>query len=173
MVRKRARMGASWNASPLTGVPSGAYRTGGSFPCSSGMPYSSSKAHVSCPVSEESVFCASSSSSSSSSKSSPLFLRISFSAFSSKSSGSSSSPSIMQEPPNGRSFSEYLVSPLLKLISLGPIPRENSRTQILPSFANRKWPNSWNKIISPNTRTAASKLNNLPPALSCFMVYKK
>ena len=54
----------------------------------------------------------------------------------------SSSPSIMQEPPNGSILKEYRVPPFSKLNSLGPMPRENSITPIPFNFANKKWPNS-------------------------------
>jgi hypothetical protein len=54
----------------------------------------------------------------------------------------SSSPSIIQEPPNGSALNEYLVPPFSQLQILGPIPSENSITPIPFSFANKKWPNS-------------------------------
>ena len=73
----------------------------------------------------------------------------------------SSSP-IIQEPPIGNSFREYLVSPLTKLRSLGPIPMENSSTRIPFNFASKKCPNSCTKIISPNT-IIARMMPTLPP----------
>ena len=54
----------------------------------------------------------------------------------------SSSPSIIQEPPKGSSFQEYLVPPFTVLTILGPIPRENSSTVTPPRFARRKCPSS-------------------------------
>ena len=50
----------------------------------------------------------------------------------------SSSPNIMQEPPKGKSFNEYLVSPFSKLHTLGPIPMENSITPMPHFFATMK-----------------------------------
>lgn len=55
-------------------------------------------------------------------------------------SSSSSSPTIIQEPPIGKSFKEYLVPPFSVERSLGPIPRENSVTAIPFLFAKRKCP---------------------------------
>ena len=60
------------------------------------------------------------------------------------SSSSPSSPSMAQEPPRGRIFSEYRV-PLFLLTqerSLGPKPTENSTTVTPFNFAKRKCPNS-------------------------------
>jgi hypothetical protein len=44
----------------------------------------------------------------------------------------------MQEPPKGKSFNEYLVSPFSKLHTLGPIPMENSITPMPHFFATMK-----------------------------------
>ena len=71
-------------------------------------------------------------------------------------SASSSSPNMAQEPPKGRSFKEYLVSPFTKLKSLGPIPKENSVTSIPLNFANIKCPSSWNRMIPPRISTAST-----------------
>ena len=49
-----------------------------------------------------------------------------------------SSPTIIQEPPKGSAFREYLVSPCTKLASRGPMPMENSTTPMPFSFASRK-----------------------------------
>ena len=49
----------------------------------------------------------------------------------------SSSPSIMQEPPIGRSFTDHFVPAASKEKSLGPIPSENSFTLIPPSLAKK------------------------------------
>ena len=64
-------------------------------------------------------------------------------------SSSSSSPYMAQEPPSGKSFSEYLVSfPFTEKI-LGPIPTENSTTFTPESLAKRKCPNSCINTIIP------------------------
>ena len=55
---------------------------------------------------------------------------------------SASSPTIIQDPPKGRSLMEYLVSPFVKPTSVGPIPRQNSLTLMPLNFARRKCPNS-------------------------------
>jgi hypothetical protein len=54
-----------------------------------------------------------------------------------------------QEPPKGKALMEYLVSPISTLNNLGPIPRENSTTPIPQTFAIRKWPSSWIRIMAP------------------------
>ena len=61
-----------------------------------------------------------------------------------------------EEPPKGKSFKEYLVSPFTKLKSLGPIPKENSVTSIPLNFANIKCPSSWNRMIPPRISTAST-----------------
>src|SRR5699024_10459907 len=76
---------------------------------------------------------------------------------------SSSSPTIMQEPPMGKSFREYRVSPFTVERSLGPIPRENSVTVIPFLLASRKCPSSWKITITENTKIAI-RILNLPPA---------
>ena len=81
---------------------------------------------------------------------------------------SRSSPSIAQDPPNGRSFSEYRVPPQDLLRSLGPIPSENSVTTIPFFFASRKWPSSWNKIMALNM-ISAIKIFNLTPSLQTIV----
>ena len=39
--------------------------------------------------------------------------------------------------------------PISTLNNLGPIPRENSTTPIPQTFAIRKWPSSWIRIMAP------------------------
>lgn len=51
---------------------------------------------------------------------------------------SPSSPRIIQEPPKGISFSEYLVVPRCVDSILGPIPTENSSTTMPFVFASKK-----------------------------------
>jgi hypothetical protein len=68
----------------------------------------------------------------------------------------SSSPSIMQDPPNGNNFNEYLVPFLTKLASLGPIPTENSVTVMPFFFASRKCPSSCMIMITPKINIATT-----------------
>lgn len=82
-----------------------------------------------------------------------------------------SSPIMTQDPPNGKTFNEYLVSPFTVLISLGPIPTENSVTPIPARFASKKCPNSWTNTISPNNSIAARVFSNLPPAFYKFISF--
>ena len=70
----------------------------------------------------------------------------------------------------GKSFKEYLVSPLSKLKSLGPIPMENSSTRILFAFASKKCPISCTNIIVPNTKIART-IPNLPPTLYLLIYF--
>ena len=67
---------------------------------------------------------------------------------------SPSSPRIIQEPPKGISFSEYLVVPRCVDSILGPIPTENSSTTMPFVFASKKCPNSCTIITIPRIRTA-------------------
>ena len=69
-------------------------------------------------------------------------------------SSSPSSPFIIQEPPKGISFSEYLVVPRCVDSILGPIPTENSSTTMPFVFASKKCPNSCTIITIPRIRTA-------------------
>ena len=85
-----------------------------------------------------------------------------------ESSLASSSPSIMHAPPNGSSFKEYFVSPLVNPTNVGPSPRQNSLTRTSLCFASRKCPSSWNKIIILKIINA-SKMFNLPPAFYPFI----
>ena len=65
-----------------------------------------------------------------------------------------SSPSIWQAPPIRNNLKEYVVSPFLKLNSLGPIPSINSGTLIPFFLATIRWPSSWNMMMVLN--------NNIP-----------
>ena len=47
----------------------------------------------------------------------------------------------------GKSRREYCVSPRVNEKSFGPMPMENSLTHTWLSFAVKKWPNSWMKMM--------------------------
>ena len=70
-----------------------------------------------------------------------------------------------QEPPKGKAFREYLVSPLPKEKIRGPIPRENSVTPIPTALAMIKWPNSWNRIRMLKTTIAIIMPGNIITSL--------